>query len=288
MPLTELILHGISQRKIILHPDIKAKLLGKLRTRYEEEITPELWNDLLRSYREEGYFPENFLTETNRIAEDVVNIYAQENNIRTTDSRQLQVWAEEIWDESQSFWSEISDTIERDLDFVGRLIENSKKEIDTLFPQSDKVFGEKATQFLIDLAFQANLFGYTKVTKPYLVNIRRMINIAGQIVEEIISRRILDKEMNIGEIERLLYSFKKRKSLEKIAYFKKFPNGNILLAKGFLENLKVIRKARNSYSHGASLDQTIADDFPNCIQSLIDKQAGVLPTLYKLLNEIEA
>lgn len=285
MSLTELILHNLSQRKIVLHPNIREKLLAILRSRFEEEVTAELWNDLLRSYKEDDHYPEDFLNETNHIARNVVDTYAQENSIQTADSYQLQAWAEELWDESQSFWSEISETIERDINFISRLIESSKKEIDTLFPLSDKVFGEKATQFLIDLAFQANLYGYTKITKPYLVNMRRMINIAGQIVEEIISRRILDKEMNIGEIEGLLNSFNKEKSPEKAAYFKKFSNGKALLAKVFLENLKVIRKARNSYSHGASTNQAIDNDFPNCLRSLIDPQTGVLPTLYKLLNE---
>lgn len=284
MSLADLLQH-FARPRVFLHPDIKSKLLAKLRIRYEEEVTPELWNDLLRSYREDDYTPEDFLNETNRIARDVVDAYVNENRIQTADEYQIQSWAEDLWDESQSFWSEISHVIEQNIDFVSKLTESAKKEIDSLFPLSDRFFGDKATQLLIDLAFQANLYGYTKITKPYLVDMRRMVNVSGQIVEEILSHKVFAKEMIIGEIYRLLDSFNKESGPEKVLFFKRFPNGRLLLSKHFLTNLKVVWKARDPYSHGASPDQTIDVDFPNCVRALIDKNTGVLPTLYKLLNE---
>ncbi|HXG08089.1 MAG TPA: hypothetical protein VNI77_12275 [Nitrososphaera sp.] len=256
-----------------------------MRTRYEKEVTPELWNDLLLSYKEDDHTPEDFLNETNRIARDVIDEYVAENKIQTADDFQLESWAEDLWEESQSFWSEISDVIERNINFVSKLTDSAKKEIHGLFPQSDKTFGEKATQLLIDLAFQANLYSYTKITKPYLVDMRRMVNISGQIVEEILSHKIFGREMIIGEIYRLLDSFNKESSPEKLSFFKRFPNGKLLLSKHFLTNLKIVWKARDPYSHGASPDQKIDDDFPNCVRALIDKNTGVLPTLYKLLND---
>ncbi len=278
-------LQRFARPRVLLHPNIKSKLLARLRTRYEEEVTPELWNDLLRSFREDDYTAEDFLNETNRIARDVVDAYVKENQIQTADEYQVQSWAEDLWDESQSFWSEISDVIERNIDFVSTLTESAKKEIDSLFPLSDKIFGVKATQLLIDLAFQADLYGYTKITKPYLVDMRRMVNVSGQIVEEILSHKVFGMEMIIGEIYRLLDSFNKESGPEKVSFFKKFPNGKLLLSKHFLTNLKVVWKARDPYSHGASPDQTIDDDFPNCVRALIDKKTGVLPILYKLLSE---
>jgi hypothetical protein len=287
MTLTDLLQH-LARPRVLLHPDIKSKLLHNLRTRYEQEVTPELWNDLLRSYKDDEHTPEDFLNETNRIAREVIDAYVKEHQIETADEYQLESWASDIWDESQSFWSEISDVIERNIDFVSKLTESAKKEIESLFPLSVKMFGDKATQLLVDLAFQANLYGYTKITKPYLVDMRRMVNISGQIVEEIFSNRVFGKEMIIGEIYRLLDSFNKEPGPEKVSFFKRFPNGKILLSKHFLTNLKIVWKARDPYSHGASPDQSIDNDFLNCVRALIDNKTGVLPTLYSLLNDNQA
>lgn len=215
----------------------------------------------------------------------MVDIYVRENSILTADEYLRESWAEEIWDESQSFWYEISEAIKPNIDFVGKLIESAKKEIDSLFPLCDKVFGEKATQLLVDLAFQSNLYDYTKISKPDLVDMRRMVNIAGQIVEEILSHTIFDKELTIGELYRLLDSFNKELGPEKVAFFKKFPAGSILLTKPFLSNLKIVKQARDPSSHGASADDTIADAFYESLRALIEKHTGVLPTLYKLLSE---
>ena len=157
-----------------------------------------------------------------------------------------------------------------------------------MFPATDKVFGEKASHFLIDLAFQVNVYDYTKTVKPYLVDMRRMLNISGQIVEEIFSAKVLHQEKTIGEIYRLLESFIREPSEEKTAFYREFAAGKIMLSNQFLENLKTIRRFRDPYSHGASSDNTLETDFSKGIKALIDKRFGVLTTLYNLLSEITA
>ncbi len=282
MPLKKLV-DDLAHPEVILHPDVYDKLLARLKVRYESELTPELWKDLIRSYDEDDYTPQDFLDETNYIAQNVVDCYIKENNITTVDDVQAEWWAAELWDGSQSFWFEMSAVIAQNLNFIERLLENSKKEIEGLFPSCDKVFGDKATQFLIDLAFQHNLYDYTKIVKPHLVDMRRMLNISGQIVEEIFSSRIFERERMIGEIYRLLESFRREPSTEKTNYYQRFPAGKILLSGQFLANLRTLKGFRDPYSHGGSSDGGLEADFSKGIIALIEKQYGVLPTIYRLL-----
>lgn len=270
--------------RIILHPEMKDKLFALLRKRYEEEITPEIWNDLLKSYEDE-HVPEDFLNATNSIAEDVVEKFIQENNI-TAEKHQIDSWAEEIWDESQSFWGELSEPIKQNIDFTAKLINDSKKEIDEMFPFADKLFGMKATQLLLDLSFQYSIYGYTKVCNPSVVDVRRMINIMGQIVEEIFATNVLNKELTIGAIYQLLFSFSgKQPSNEKSEFYNKHKNAKHLLSHDFMENLKIVRNMRNLYSHGASADQSQDNDFLGCVRALLFNKASVLSTLYQFIKE---
>jgi hypothetical protein len=270
--------------RIILHPEMKAKLFDLLRKRYEEEVTPDSWNDLITSYKDD-HVPEDFLNATNSIARDVVEKYIQENNIPIAGNRQIDDWADEIWDESQSFWGEISEVIKQNIDFTAKLINDSKKEIDEMFPSADNIFGVKATQLLIDLSFQNGVYGYTKVCNPSVVDIRRMINIAGQIVEEIFSTKVFNKELIIGEIYRLLDSFRRESSQEKSEFYNIHKNGKHLRSNEFMDNLKIVRNIRNSYSHGASTDQSQDDDFSKCVHALLFNKESVLSTLYKFIKE---
>jgi hypothetical protein len=266
---------------------MKDKLLAILRKKYEQEVTPDIWNDLIMSYKDD-HVPEDFLTATNSIARDVVEKYIQENNITGAGKDQIDDWTEEIWDESQSFWGELSEPIKQNIDFIAKIIIDSKKEINELFPSADKIFGMKATQLLIDLSFQYNIYGYTKVCNPSVVDVRRMINIIGQMVEEIFATNIFNQELIIGAIYSLLYSFTgKQPSDEKSEFYNKHKNAKHLLSHGFMENLKIVRNMRNSYSHGASTDQNQDDDFSNCVNALLFNKFSVLSTLYQFINEQE-
>jgi hypothetical protein len=270
------------RKYLILHPSVRNTLLEKLKHRFKDEVTPEMWYDLQRSYDDHDHTAELFIIKTQDMAREIVGDYFKDN--KTIDDIQIQLWMEELWDDSQSFWSELSEIINKNLNFIGTLIERSKTEIESLFPKSDAIFGEKATQFLIDLAFQSNVYDYTKVSKPHLVDMRRMLNIAGQIVEEIFSSKIFCEEHTIGEIYRKLESFNHSDGSDKTDYFRKYPNGNILLRKPFLDNLKTVRRIRDPYSHGASSDTTIEDDLPTSFSALLNKQNGVLSVLYILLE----
>ncbi len=284
MALIELLKNSYREAKVIIHPQIKEQLHKKIRMQYESLITPELWNDLLRSYNEEEHNPEDFLSESDSITRSIVVEYFKLNNIQFNDEL-VDYWTETLWEESQSYWSELSENIKQNINFVSSLVEKAKSEIAESYPDYDRILGEKASQFLVDMIFQLFLYRYTVVVKPAVVDFRRMLNISGQIIEEIFSFKILKRASTIGEIYLELLSYQKEKSIERDLFYKNNPDGSMFLSKIFLENLKVLKKYRNQSSHGGSPDDSLENDFNLGIKALFDEKYGVITTIYNYLKK---
>lgn len=258
--------------KLNILPELKDKMLMDIRLKLKTDIEPSLWRLYL------GDDPNcEFPSACYDVIYDIVDEYFPENQ----DFRdQL---AEELFDESQEFWFEISDEFKSKLIFIDNLLLSASKQIETFFPRCNEIFGDSATQLLIDLVFQYELFGYTKKRKSQTVDFRRMINISGQIIEDIFSHRIFNKQLIIGEIIRTLEPFTNKGGLERERFFKEISHAKILLQKDFFNNLKRIKKLRDKYSHGGTDDKEEDDDLKNCLILLLKEREGILPILYQNL-----
>jgi hypothetical protein len=64
-----------NRKSLILHPEVRNKLLEKLKQRFKDEVTPEMWYDLQYSYDDHDHTVEFFITETQRMAKEIVGDY---------------------------------------------------------------------------------------------------------------------------------------------------------------------------------------------------------------------
>lgn len=261
------------RKSITILPELRTKMLCDIRDRYRSDIRPEKW----RLYFGEDpncEFPEACLD----IIHDVV-----EKSMKVSETVRSHI-VEMLFDESQSFWYEISEDFKYRIDFIDKLVNDAVMEIEKYFPGSSHVFGESATQLLIDLAFQNNVNSYTRPTKSDFADTKRMINFCGQIIEDIFCKKIFLKPMTIGEIYRELNEHTKTGGTQREIYFKQIPYAKDLLDKYFLERMKLVAKLRNNYSHGTEIPTDPVNDLYNCIKSLFEDHYGILNVLYRSLN----
>jgi hypothetical protein len=127
------------------------------------------------------------------------------------------------------------------------------------------------------------------LAKPDLIDLRRMINVCGQIVESVFYSRLFPEEpLAFGQIFNKLKTLKNPDSIESISFLSRFKNGNLIINEEFRSSLNVLMEKRNKYSHGWSACADIEDDFNQCVKALLGKSSGVLKILYDILNNAVA
>jgi hypothetical protein len=262
---------------IELIPELRAKILNEVRQRYLDEIDPELWKAYFENDDVDNRL-QDFLGYTNTIVEQTIRKY-----LGSLPDKNFRYLLETLWDESQVVWLEQEVNLKPIFDFLGFLHRKAQKVIDESFPKFEEVFGNMAHSLLLDLCFQSLLSRYSKVTKPNLVDLRRMINIAGQIIEAIFFFQIFMEEKTLGDIIKTL----KKPSDKDIDLFSKYKKRNILGDSTFIKALRTIQMKRNDYSHGWSDGQTVENDYQQCVNALINEPDGVLRLLYTVLDNRE-
>lgn len=259
--------------RISIHPDLRSKLLQQIRTRYKEELEPRIW----RLYLTED--PSNeFPLACYTIIKDVLR-----KQINSPDDV-TSALSDELFDASQEYFGEISPEFQLNLNFVDTLINKSEVEIGMLFPDCGMVFGDSATTLLNDLAFQNRVYQYKISSDLNLADVRRMINISGQVVEDIFSKKIVFDQWMLGEISGRLKNFTKGGGADREEFFRKVPFGKALLGKHFIERIHRLNDLRRKYSHGATDATNYADDFDECIRVLLEDKFGILQMLYQHLS----
>lgn len=261
-----------------LLPEIERAVLQEVRQRYRNQIDPELWKAQFDS-ESQGEFSEDFISESIDIVEKVLSEFTQAGKIARLPPKQLEYIREVVWEKSHSYWYEYAPELNSALTFIDRVHQSSRKEIEQLFPNCAKFFGPNAQSLLIDLSLQYEFYRYSKISKPDLFDLRRMINISGQIIESIFAVKVFSEEdLRLGII------------LDKLSKSRKSPNSFLRnLSKHqssqFLDNFNIVNRIRNKYSHGTSDQQNIEEDFHNCIAALIADKGGLLFTLYHILGK---
>lgn len=225
-------------------PELRDKMLDEIRQRYNDEIDPELWKAYFENQDEDPHLQE-FLDGTNSIVDEVI-----EKHLGVLPDNILFHLQAILWEESQSFWYQQEVNLRPIFNFLEHLHRRSEEVIHSSFPNFEKIFGPMVYSLLVDLCFQSELSRFSKVAKPALVDFRRMINIAGQIIEAIFFTQIFNKELTLGGIIDTLDSFRDVTNTDRRPFFAKFKNGNLLTTKTFLSGLRTIQKKRNDYYHG--------------------------------------
>ena len=273
------LLSSLETAPIEVIPELRERILAEIRQRYSDEIDPELWKAYFENNDEDQRLQE-FLDGTNSIVDQAI-----EKHLGVLPDKNFRYLQERLWEESQSFWYEQEVNLQPIFNFLEHLHRKAENAIYNSFPKFDDAFGPMAHSLLVDLCFQAELSRYSKVTKPSLVDLRRMINIAGQIVESIFFSQIFKRELTLGGIIELLDSFRDSTNANRRPFFAKLKNGNLLTTRTFLKGLRTIQKQRNDYSHGWSEGQDVEDDFQQCMDALIGERGGVLTVLYEVLRQ---
>lgn len=275
------LLSSFETAPIEIIPELREKILAEIRQRYFDEIDPEQWKAYFENKEEDQRLGE-FLDGTSSIVDETIEKYL--GVLPAKNSRYLQGI---LWEESQSFWYEQEANLQPIFNFIEHLHTKCENAIYNSFPKFDEAFGPMAHSLVVDLGFQAELSRYSKVTKPNLVDLRRMINIAGQIVEAIFFSQIFKKEGTLSDIIKTLDSFTDKTNTDRLPFFKTFKHGNLLTSKNFLNALRTIRNKRNDYSHGWLDSQHVEEDFQKCMDALVAERIGVLTVLYQVLRQSE-
>ncbi len=273
MDLRSILVDWRNRTPVDILPELRTKMLTEIKERYLSDLNPEMWRMYL------GDDPDcEFPTACYEIIGDVID-----NNMNVNHHVKEQI-REELFEESQTFLYEISPEVKEKIDFVDKLVKDSILEIEVDFPGCKDVFGESATQLLVDLAFQYRVYSYTRSAKSDMADYKRMINICGQIVEDIFCTIILLKPNNIGELERELREYTVSGGEMRESFFKKIPYGKRLINPHFLNRLRRVARLRNEYSHGTDIPVNPEEDFRECIGALFEKKYGILDILYDCLN----
>lgn len=260
-----------------LLPELENAVLNEVRNRYRNQINPELWKAHFDSDAE-GEFSEDFINESIDIVEKILADFIQVGRIALLPPKHLEFVRETIWEKSQAYWYEYAPELESALSFIDRVSQSARREIDEMFPYCDNVFGPMAHSLLVDLSFQYEFYRFSKISKPDLIDLRRMINISGQIIESIFAMKIFPcEDLRLGKI------------LDRLSKSRKDPDAFLAdlskdEASQFLRNLDTLNTTRNKYSHGTSNQENIDKDFQNCIATLIADKTGILMILYRFLK----
>ena len=262
------------QTPVNILPELREKMLNEIKERYRNVLDPEIWR-LYLSDDPECEFP----TGCHEIISDVIKKHL---NLNETLALEL---ANELFDESEAFCYEVSIEVKDKIDFVDRLIGEANLEIESYFPDCKNAFGDSATQLLVDLAFQYRVCSYSKSVKSELADIKRMINICGQVVEDIFCMRVFLKPKKIGDISRELNAYTTRNgSGDRETFFRQIPFGKKLIGAQFLQRLRRIARLRNDYSHGTTSPADPKTDFFECVQALLEQRSGILFVLYDCIS----
>lgn len=277
-------------------PELREAMLAEIKNRLSTDIEPSLWKahfdnensgglGLLREPTEDE---QKFLEDSFRIVDSVIGEFIETNRLAKLTTKQRQYLHESLFEESQAFWYEHIKDLQPAFSFIEHILGIAQREIEELFPDCQRVFGPMAKSLLVDLDFQHEFYLYARVAKPDLVDLRRMINISGQIVEAIFFCKFFPKEeLNLRQIREKLKGFRDATNKNRTTFFGSFPKGRLLQSDNFLGSLSTVKDLRDTYSHGGSSKQVSDDDFENCIRALIDNKIGVLPKLYEVLRDLK-
>jgi len=278
MTLRDLIQNQPSCR-VLLHPALHEAIMAEIKLQFRERINPTLWQSHIAADAGDLDDDSMFLSETNQIVEEIIDKFIHDGRLAPLPDAEKSELAYELWDASQMYWWELSNEIKPILSFIERLFDKSKQAVDSSFPNAAESFGDIAEQLIIDFAFQSQLYEYTKISNRKLVDLRRMINIVGQIIESIFAAKILVKPYTIGQIHNIL---KKLPSSRHFFSIDPLP----LTQETFLRNLEILKDVRNEYSHGLTNQSSIEDDFSRCVEALVAEPEGLLSILYNdVLNQ---
>jgi len=260
-----------------LLPEIERAVLIEVRERYRNQIEPEIWKAQFDS-ESQGEYSQEFMDTSFEIVENVLSDFSKAGRIARLMPRQLEYVRDVVWEKAQSYWYEYAPELNSALSFIDRVYQSSRKEIEQLFPDCEGVFGANANSLLVDLSFQYEFYRFSKISKPDLFDLRRMINISGQIVESVFAAKIFpNDDLRLGKIlDRLS---KSRKSSD--SFLAKLSKNQ---ASVFLANLDSVNTIRNKYSHGTSDQKNIEQDFIKCLTALIAEGNGLLQSLYGILS----
>lgn len=267
-----------------LLPELRQAILADIKDRYASQIEPSLW----KAHFDDADEDQEFLNATSGIVDSVIEEFTETKRLAKLSEKQRQYLSESLWEESQGFWYEHIEQLRLVFSFIEHILGIAQREIEELFPNSERVFGPMTKSLLVDLDFQHEFYRYARVAKPDLIDLRRMINISGQIVESISFAKVFPKEeLTLGSILKRLKDYRDSSNRDRRAFFARLPKGNLLQSKEFIGSLSTLLDLRNTYSHGGSSKQATDDDFRRSIIALIDKKIGVLPKLYEALKDVK-
>jgi hypothetical protein len=282
------LIESLNPTPIYVFPATRNMMLVEIRERYFNEIDPEVWKVYFDNDNNDDRFEECIESIFN-IVEETINKFVSEGHIAPLPSPQFGYLRDSLWEESQSFWHEYSKDLTSILNIADRMHKVAQKEINELFPEAERIFGSMATSLLIDLSFQYEFYRYSKLAKPDLIDLRRMVNVCGQIVESVFYAKLFPEEpLAFGQIFNKLKILKNPDSVESISFLSRFKNGNLIIKEEFRSSLSVLMEKRNKYSHGWSECADIEDDFRQCVNALLGKSSSVLTILYDILNNAAA
>lgn len=264
-------------------PELRAAMLADVTNRYTNEIEPATW----KAFSEDSDKQYQFLNATSAIVDSVIDDFISKGKLAKLSDIHREHLQESLWYESQAFWYAHIEELRLVFSFVEKMLASASNEIQGLFPDSQRVFGPLASALLTDLAFQHELWGYARVAKPDLVDLRRMINISGQIVESIFYSKIFNEDLQLVKILVRLKGLRDQGNPERREFLDRFPKGTMLQSKDFLSSLDKLRELRNAYSHGGSSQEVTDDNLRDCVVALLDDKVGLLPRLYELLQGLE-
>jgi hypothetical protein len=260
-----------------LLPEIEGAVLAEVRERYRNAIDPEIWKAQF-DLESQGDYSQEFMDTTYDIVENVLSDFIKAGRIARLIPKQLEYVRDIIWEKAQSYWYEYAPELNSVLSFIDKVHQSSRKEIDELFPDCENIFGPNAYSLLIDLVFQYEFYRFSKISKPDLFDLRRMINISGQIVESIFAAKVFQGEdLRLGRILDKLS--KSRKDTD--SFLSKLSKSE---ASKFCKNLDLVNSIRNIYSHGTSDQKNIEENFQKCITALIAPENGLLISIHRILS----
>jgi hypothetical protein len=285
MSLVELLKPSIP---VYVLPFARQKMLSEIRKRYFEEIDPEVWKVYFDNDSNDDRWQE-CVEAVFKIVGETINKSISSGDLASLPKPQFDYLRDSLWEESQSFWHEYAKDLEQILDFADRMHKSAINEIAELFPNTKDVFGPMAYSLLVDLSFQYEFYRYSKLAKPDLFDLRRMINICGQIVESIFYSKLFpESPLAFGQIFDRIKPLKNIESIESKSFLSRFTKGALLVEDEFLYSLGNIKDIRNKYSHGWTENTDLEVDFRKCITALLGEPFGVLIYLYKIINSAAA